>query len=396
MPALAALILAAPLVAPVPPPAEVRGLWVVRTALVSPREVDRVVDEAAAAGFNTLLVQVRGRGDAFYRSRIVPRSHLLAGQPESFDPLARLLERAHGRGLQVHAWVNVLLAADFPIALPRGHVLAEHPEWAMVPRRAAQAALGAKRSELLALIRRSARAEGDIEGYYLSPAVAQVHRHLAEVVRELITSYPVDGLHLDFIRYPGPAYDWSRTALEGFRQQRAAGNDLLKGPEADPAGWASWRRGVLDTLARELTTTARASRPGILISAAVVPDQAQALHQKFQNWPAWMARGLLDALCPMTYTPDTRIFRRQLEQAQARVAGPIWAGVGAWRLPLEGTIEKIETARLAGTAGVVVFSHESLGPGDAARLRQRVFGRAPAATAAAASGVAVGDAAAAQ
>jgi uncharacterized lipoprotein YddW (UPF0748 family) len=374
MSALAALILAAPLVAPVPPPAEVRGLWVVRTALVSPREVDRVVDEAAAAGFNTLLVQVRGRGDAFYRSRLVPRSHLLAGQPESFD----------------------LLAADFPIALPRGHVLAEHPEWAMVPRRAAQAALGAKRSELLALIRRSARAEGDIEGYYLSPAVAQVHRHLAEVVRELITSYPVDGLHLDFIRYPGPAYDWSRTALEGFRQQRAAGNDLLKGPEADPAGWASWRRGVLDTLARELTTTARASRPRILISAAVVPDQAQALHQKFQNWPAWMARGLLDALCPMTYTPDTRIFRRQLEQAQARVAGPIWAGVGAWRLPLEGTIEKIETARLAGTAGVVVFSHESLGPGDAARLRQRVFGRVSAATAAAASGVAAGDAAAAQ
>src|SRR5512147_1194649 len=77
-----------------PPPPELRGLWVVRTALVSPQEVDRVVDAAAEAGFNALFVQVRGRGDAFYRSSLVPRSPLLERQPKDFDPLARLLARA--------------------------------------------------------------------------------------------------------------------------------------------------------------------------------------------------------------------------------------------------------------------------------------------------------------
>src|SRR5512144_741243 len=90
---------------------ELRGLWVVRTALVSPEAVDRVVDDAAEAGFNALFVQVRGRGDAFYESAIVPRSVLLEHQPRAFDPFARLLERARQRQLQVHAWVNVLLTA---------------------------------------------------------------------------------------------------------------------------------------------------------------------------------------------------------------------------------------------------------------------------------------------
>ena len=56
------------------PAAELRGLWVVRTALVSPQAVDQAVDAAAEAGFNALFVQVRGRGDAFYKSSLVPRS----------------------------------------------------------------------------------------------------------------------------------------------------------------------------------------------------------------------------------------------------------------------------------------------------------------------------------
>ena len=60
---------------------ELRGLWVVRTALVSPRSVDRVIEQARAGGFNALFVQVRGRGDAFYDSDIVSRSVLLANPP---------------------------------------------------------------------------------------------------------------------------------------------------------------------------------------------------------------------------------------------------------------------------------------------------------------------------
>jgi uncharacterized lipoprotein YddW (UPF0748 family) len=66
---------------------EVRALWVVRTSLSSPDAIDAMVKAASAGGFNTLLIQVRGRADADYAGWFEPRSTLLAGQP-SFDPLA--------------------------------------------------------------------------------------------------------------------------------------------------------------------------------------------------------------------------------------------------------------------------------------------------------------------
>ena len=120
--------------------------------------------------------------------------------------------------MQVHAWVNVLLTAHFGQPLPHGHVLEKHPEWAMAPKSVATAAFVAPGPRRLKLILDAGRAEGDVEGYYLSPAVPQVGAHLEAVVRELVRGYAVDGLHLDFIRYPGPSFDYSRAALEGFRE----------------------------------------------------------------------------------------------------------------------------------------------------------------------------------
>jgi uncharacterized lipoprotein YddW (UPF0748 family) len=369
-----AVVAAAPAAPAAPASGELRGLWVVRTALVSPQAVDRAVDDAAEAGFNALFVQVRGRGDAFYRSALAARSPLLERQPRDFDPLARLMARAHARGMQVHGWVNVLLAAHFGQPLPRGHVLDEHPDWAMVPKSAATAALVASDSRRLRLILEAGRAEGDIEGYYLSPAVPRVGDHLDGVVRELLRAYPLDGLHLDFVRYPGPTYDYSRAALEGFRRA-TGGGDLLGGPALNPAAWDDYRRRVLTALVTRLADAARAERPGLAISAAVAPDEAQAVHHKFQDWPRWLSEGILTALCPMTYTEDNETFRQQLEAARERATGAqaVWAGIGAYRLDLAGIVEKVALARRSGARGVVLFSHESLVPGDLQRLRDEAF-----------------------
>lgn len=351
-----------------------RGLWVVRTALVSPSAVDSVVDQAREAGFNALLVQVRGRGDAFYGSKLVPRSAIIRGHDPGFDPLERLLARARHHGLEVHAWVNVLLSAHFGQPLPEGHIVAEHPEWLMVPRSAARYAAAAHPASLRALVRQASRGDADVEGYYLSPSAPGVGERLEAVVRELLRGYPVAGLHLDFIRYPGPEYDWSRPALEGFARGRGL-SDLLRAPLADPEGFGDYRREVLTRLAERLARAAREERPGLVVSAAVVPDDAAALSHKFQNWPAWLSRGILDAVCPMSYSPDDRIFRRQVEVARAYVGKgqSLWAGVGAYRLDIRTTVERVRTARLLGATGVVLFSHESLAPGDLRRLRDEAF-----------------------
>jgi uncharacterized lipoprotein YddW (UPF0748 family) len=372
---LSLALLLLPVAVPAAAQTEVRGVWIVRTALVSPEAVDKVVDDAASAGLNALFVQVRGRGDSFYRSSLAPRSPLLERQPKDFDPLRRLLVRARMRRLQVHAWVNVLLAAHFGQPLPRGHVLEKHPDWAMVPKSVATAALVARGERRLELIASAGRSEGDVEGYYLSPSYPGVAAHLEDVVREIVRAYPVDGLHLDFIRYPGPSFDYSRAALEGFRRSAGAA-DLLAGPSQHPTAWDAWRRQVLTALTTRLADAARRERPGLVLSAAVAPDEAQAVNNKFQDWPAWVQAGVVAALCPMTYTPDSRLFTQQLEAMRERngAGHPMWAGIGAYRLDVAGIVEKVTLARRAGAQGVVLFSHESLAPADLRQLGQQVFG----------------------
>lgn len=82
---------------------EVRALWVVRTTLTSPSAIAAMVAAAKSGGVNTLLVQVRGRGDAYSQNGIEPRPVSLATQP-SFDPLATTIAKAHEAGLH---WAGI-------------------------------------------------------------------------------------------------------------------------------------------------------------------------------------------------------------------------------------------------------------------------------------------------
>src|SRR5262245_33316185 len=100
-------------------PGETHALWVLRTSLLAPESIAALVRSAHDHGFNTLLVQVRGRGDAYYRNAIEPLPVDLLRQPDSFDPLAAVLAAAHAAGIRVHAWINVNLvssAVDLPSA----------------------------------------------------------------------------------------------------------------------------------------------------------------------------------------------------------------------------------------------------------------------------------------
>src|SRR5512135_1229901 len=118
-----------------PPPSgeETRAIWVVRHALTTPGRVDQIVDLATQVNANTLLVQVRGRGDAYYSSDLAPRAADLEAAPADFDPLSRICAKAHAQGLEVHAWLNVYLvwsAGELPRAAL--HVVNAHPDWISV------------------------------------------------------------------------------------------------------------------------------------------------------------------------------------------------------------------------------------------------------------------------
>ncbi len=362
-----------------PAPVETRALWVLRSSLASGASIDALVASARTYGFNTLLVQVRGRGDAYYVSALEPRAEELRGQPATFDPLARVLTAAHDAGLKVHAWVNVSLVAsatDLPGA--PSHLVYTHPEWLMVPRALARemAPVEPASPAYLGRLARWVRSQdGELEGLYLSPLQPGAAEHLTAVVSDLAARYPLDGVHLDYIRFPDERFDFSRYAVAAFRTAVAPGltaatrrdldaqaeSDPLAYPNALPDEWDRFRRSQLSALVMRLRTAVRSRRPDALLSAAVAPDVEDAYARRLQDWRTWLESGLIDAVCPMAYTPETPLFAQQIASARG-LAGTrsLWAGIGAYRLSPAQTVQHVQIARQQGADGFVLFSYDSM------------------------------------
>jgi uncharacterized lipoprotein YddW (UPF0748 family) len=358
---------------------EVRALWVLRSSIASPQGVQNLVQAARSNGFNTLLVQVRGRGDSYYQSRLEPRAGELSRQPDTFDPLASVIETAGAAGLAVHAWVNINLvssAADLPPA--REHLVHRHPEWLMVPRDLAQelAAVDPDSPAYLGKLARWTRAQpAELEGLYTSPLIPGAVDHTVSVVRDIARRYPVDGVHLDYARYPSDRFDYSRLAIREFaaairpslaystRRKIDADDrdDLFAYPDALPDEWRRFRMDRLTALIRRLREAVRQERPQATVTVATLPDISEARERRLQDWASWLDVGIVDAVCPMAYTPEAARFAEQVSAArQAAGERAVWAGIGAYRLSPAQTVENIQTARKLGAAGIVLFSYDSM------------------------------------
>jgi uncharacterized lipoprotein YddW (UPF0748 family) len=357
---------------------EVRALWVTRATLANPAGIAQMVRAAASAGFNTLIVQVRGRGDAYYRSTLEPRAAELAARPD-FDPLAETLTLAHRAGLKVHAWLAVnLVSSAVELPASRQHVLYRQPEWLMVPRDLAgeMLTIDSRSPEYVGTLARWTRARAsDVEGLYTSPLHPAAVTHMANVVGELVATYPVDGVHLDYARYPNSHFDYSRSAIHQFKQsvqprlsdpdRRRADLQETLDPLAYPNlfanDWDAFRRSRLTSLVMRLRTAVKSVAPTVAVSAAVVADLDQATNERLQDWRTWLEQGLLDIVAPMAYTQDLEVFAEQIAIAQD-LAGdrPVWAGIGAYRLTPQATVQHIAAARRLRAAGIVLFSYDAL------------------------------------
>ena len=385
--------------------AEVRALWVVRTALGSPEQVHTMVAQADAGGFNTLLVQVRGRGDAFYASAYEPRAESLPDDP-SFDPLQVAIEEAHARGMAVHAWVNTHLVWG-PVDPPRSpkHLVNTHPDWLAVPR-----SLGRELYHedphtvgyLARLIEYAAARAPNVEGLFTSPSHPEVQHRVQQVWIDLARNYDLDGIHFDYVRFPSPNFDYSRGALERFRAwvepqlpaarfrelAAAAKQDPYAMADALPEYWDIFRRASVTDLVRSVYRAVKAIRPDLVVSAAVVADQRKAREDRFQAWSVWLADGIIDVAVPMAYTRDTELFHNWVAAARIMAANRerLWVGIGAYLNPVEETLQQIDYARHERVGGVVVFAYDAAastapepgGPKPLEQIGRAAFGAQPA------------------
>jgi len=284
----------------------IRAVWVTRWDYKSPRDIARVMKNCRKAGFNTVLFQVRGNGTAFYRSRLEPWAHELGGRDPGFDPLAVACREAHRRGMELHAWFNVI------------------PGWRGKKPPKNRRQLYYARADWFW---RDASGHREPLGWYnnLNPCYPEVRRYLVDVMREVVAGYPIDGLHLDYIRFPNewnksygpgkkvPDYPRDPRTLALFKRETGAT------PDGAPGLWREWRTDKITQIVVDARKMTRQVKPGVKLSAAVGVREDVARRTHFQDARTWIAMGLLDAVYPMNYTESIRDYEANLAR---------WTAVG--------------------------------------------------------------------
>lgn len=294
---------------------DIRAVWVTRWDFKSPSDIAKVMDNCKMAGFNTVLFQVRGAGTVLYRSRIEPWADELGGRDPGFDPLAVACAEGHRRGLDVHAWVNLMPGwhGDKPPKDPR-QLYNARPDWFL----------------------RDAQGRRQPLGWYssLNPCYPEVRTYLTSLMKEIVTRYPVDGLHLDYARFPN---EWSK-AYEGWpavpdypRDPRTIAmfrKATGRLPDDAPTLWSQWRTDQVTQLIRDIRIETLKARPRAALTVAVGPVPEEHKRNHFQDTPKWIAEGIVDGVFPMNYAGDFPTYASRLAVWE-RVGGdvPVVTGV---------------------------------------------------------------------
>jgi uncharacterized lipoprotein YddW (UPF0748 family) len=368
-----------------PPGTEFRGIWVTRFNWAAcckddpakiPDRIQEMVDNIAYAGFNVIYFQVRGEADAFYRSNYEPWSEILTGQlgqDPGVDPLQLMIDKAHAKNIQVHAYINtypVWLGCDLPAenTSPQHfyYTLKDHHQTTENKLNGLQ---WNKNGEVIC--------SGDYQR--ATPASAFVDQHMLNVVEDILSHYQIDGLHLDHIRYAGGA------SCDPVSRE-VSGVDCFNGIPENYASYEDWQRAQVNGTVKKLYDLVKSYGSRLWLSAAVWPTYvnywgfrtskgylySEGYTTYFQDSKAWMKGGYIDSISPMLYSgtdrdPATGNFRQErwyalVENFQNdRGSGLVLPGIGTNHYSSFTEIEaRINMARSLGTAGHIIFSYGGL------------------------------------
>jgi uncharacterized lipoprotein YddW (UPF0748 family) len=317
-------------------------------------KIRATLDGYVQAGINTVIILVKSTsGHVYFQSQIAVQDPAY-----NWDFFGVFFDEAKKRNISVHPWFCV-----FPESAVLGRVR-EHPEWLIMN----------DKGEMTAAA---------------NAALPQVREYEISLMLELLKRYPVDWVHLDYIRFPcspeEPYFSFDAQTRSLF--EKAWGQDPLALKAKDSGNlfwneWIEWNGGQVTQFVRDLREAVRVVGRPVKISAAVFPAADKAKVLIGQDWEEWVKQGLIDMLCPMLYTNHHGLFekyaRRAVEIGRGRVLVCPGIGIGTshnQNTPA-GMWEQMNISQRLGGNGVIFFSSSSLTESFLQSLRS---GRAPAA-----------------
>lgn len=285
---------------------EFRTAWVITWEHISAGKsgeenmarVRHILDNMQKAHMNAVIWQVRQGGTSYYRSELEPWGYYAGYRDPGFDPLAYVVQQAHNRGMEVHAWFNTFHTSDLATGAPAQ----VHPEW----------------------VCRNREGQAMTSSRALSPGLKQVRDYTVRVAMDIVRRYDVDGLHLDYVRWNEESGllkleksipDFAR--LDGVAPVIPLTENLSSrflydvehpytaGVPSGFAGWEEWWRWSVTEFVRTLHDSIQAVKPWVRLSAAALGNYNwggwQAYGSVYQDAALWFNKGYVDQLMPMHY-----------------------------------------------------------------------------------------------
>jgi uncharacterized lipoprotein YddW (UPF0748 family) len=312
---------------------EFRGIWDHTGMGLYPGNWPKTARFLADAGMHAIFVNVLWAGLAHYDSQVVPQSEAVGRYG---DQLKQCVAAAHANHLEVHVWKICWNLSNAP-------------------------------ESFVAAMRKAGRLQVTDTGKeleWLCPSHPDNVALELKAVSEVLNRYPVDGIHLDYVRYPDDHACFCTGCRRRFGQR--LGEEIRGWPKSAQSGnlrgkYNAWRSEQITAFVRAVHDLARKSGANIRVSAAVYPEYPGCINSIGQDWGYWLKEDLVDFVCPMDYTVNNGAFknlvRRQL--ALANTGGRVFPGLGITAMESQLTpdqvIEQIRQTREAGAGGFVLF-----------------------------------------
>lgn len=249
-----------------------------------PSNINRVLDLVKNNNFNTISIQIKQdeddpeeapSGSVYYASKIAP----IPARYKNWDIIKALITGAKQRGLRVKAWMPLFHDQQAALA---------HPEWAM------KALIGGK------IVNYTGSNAAKPE-YFINPLNTEVQNYQISIIKEFLTSYQVDSVVFDWIRFDDYHMDMSdatRAAYKAYAGIDPITIDFTKN-NATLQKWNDWRTTKLAEFTKRITDEVRTLRPGTEIGAYILPPEFLECGQDAAKLSPY-----LDFLAPMAYNVD--------------------------------------------------------------------------------------------
>lgn len=299
----------------------------------------KIFENLSEKKFNTVYFQVRSNGTVLYYSDIEPFSPYLTGQTglkPSYDPLQYAIDLGREFNIEVHAWINTIRcfsgSDDIYLQHPK-HIRNANPDWTV-----------------------RVMSENGSLSYWMNPGYFRVQDYLVDLMNELVSKYDIDGIHLDFFRYPDKDFDDDK-----YFKQNGFNTTLDE-----------WRRNNLTTILRKFKASANPKNPLLKVGATPIGIRKslkdaigwEGYSSVYQDTERWLEEQLVDYLTPQIYwnfkdNPKFDILADDwVEKSYNR---NIILGLAAYKNDVKLELqEMIEYSRKIGAAGVSFFRYENI------------------------------------